>query len=261
MISVIMPMAGLGSRFAAAGETCPKPAIPVAGIPMFRLALGAIQAELPDAQVICAVLAEHKGQAAFSNLLSEAEPGARIAVVPHITGGALETCLAAVPFIANIDAPVIVLDCDLTFVSAPYFESLRAMEAGLNDAAGLLLSFRSREKRYSFAEVDGDRVLRTCEKQPVSDRALIGAYGFRSARMLFDTAREIVCSNERTGNGEFYVSSAYNRLLAGGHTVRIVDAEFYWSMGTPQELADCLASPEFLQHVEKLRAVLSGTAL
>jgi hypothetical protein len=72
-------------------------------------------------------------------------------------------------------------------------------------------------------------------------------------------ARGIVARNERSGNGEFYVSSAFNQLLAGGGIVRIVDVQQYWSMGTPQALTDCLDDPEFLRYVGQLKTALSRT--
>jgi dTDP-glucose pyrophosphorylase len=260
MVSVIMPMAGLGSRFAAVGEARPKPVISVAGVPMFQVALGSVLAELPDAQTVCVVLDEHRMRGGMADLLSRVDPTVRIAVVPHLTGGALETCLASAPYIADLSAPVIVLDCDIAFMSPPYFDRIRAMHSGLDDSAGLLLSFRSRDPQYSYAEVaDGNRVLRAAEKRPISDRALIGAYGFRSAHAFFEVARGIVARNERSGNGEFYVSSAFNQLLAGGGIVRIVDVQQYWSMGTPQALTDCLDDPEFLRYVGQLKTALSRT--
>jgi dTDP-glucose pyrophosphorylase len=106
----------------------------------------------------------------------------------------------------------------------------------------------------------GDRVVRTAEKQPISDHALIGAYGFGSARTFFAAAHEIVLRNERTGNGEFYVSSVYNHLLRQGRAIRLVDADRYWSMGTPEELRACLADPGFLAHARALRHALASPA-
>lgn len=253
-----MPMAGLGSRFRSAGELRPKPVIPVLGVPMFRLALGSIRARVPDAEVVCVVLAEHEARAGIATLLAQAEPAVAIAMVPELTGGALETCLAAEPLVRNVAAPAVVLDCDLTFSSPAYCERLLAMQAGTDGAAGLLLSFRSGAPRYSFAEVRDGQVLRTAEKVPISDRALIGAYGFGSAALLFRIAHEMVARNQRTGNGEFYVSGAYNTMIAEGLPVGIVDVEQYWSMGTPEELAGALASPDFIMHVNRLEKALTG---
>jgi dTDP-glucose pyrophosphorylase len=262
MTTVIMPMAGLGSRFSAAGETRPKPLIPVLGTPMFRLALASVRQSLPGTQGICIVLESHCTALGIDRAVEESEPAARVVAIPRLTGGALETCLAAEPLVRDLGAPAIVLDCDLTFSAPAYFTQIAAMATGQDTMQGLLLSFRAREDRFSFAEVvpGTDEVIRTAEKQVISDRALVGAYGFASARLLFATARKIVSQNERTGNGEFYVSSAFNTLLRDGGTVRVADVDSYWSMGTPAELADCLADPAFVRHVTHLQQSALGAA-
>jgi NDP-sugar pyrophosphorylase family protein len=258
MLTVIMPMAGLGSRFAAVGETAPKPLIDVAGVPMFRLALDSVRSEEPNAKLVTIVLAEHQRRVGIADRLAHAEPSAQIAVVPELTGGSLETCLAAEPYLQP-DEQVIVLDCDLVFRSPSYFESLRSIGRGQDSAAGVLVSFRSSEPRYSYAEVVDGRVTRTAEKQPISQNALIGAYGFASAEVFFTAARGIVERNLRTGNGEFYVSSVYNQLIAQGRIVRLSAAEQYWSMGTPEELKACLSDQAFLTRAQRMRAGIRET--
>lgn len=255
-------MAGRGSRFARNGITLPKPLIPVCGIPMFRLALASLRRALPEAALVCVVLEEHETAFAIGNRLREAEPAARIVAIPEVTGGALETCLAAS---RASDGALVVLDCDLTFTAPAYIDRLHAMSAGRDDSAGLLLSFRSRAPQYSYALVENNRVLRTAEKEPISDRALTGAYGFGDAARFFALARDIVERNLRTGNGEYYVSSIYNALIGDGGTVRIADVERMWSVGTPEELSAALRDPGFATHLRALGlepeaapAVLSG---
>ena len=258
-------MAGRGSRFARDGITLPKPLIPVCGVPMFRLALASLRRALPEATLVCVVLQEHEAAFAIGDRLREADPAARIVAIPDVTGGALETCLAAS---GACDGALVVLDCDLTFAAPAYIERLRTMAAGRDDSAGLLLSFRSRAPQYSYALVENGRVVRTAEKEPISDRALTGAYGFGDAVQFFAAARDIVERNLRTGNGEYYVSSVYNALIAAGGAVRIADVERMWSVGTPEELATTLRDPGFTAHLRALEfepaaasAVLPGESL
>jgi hypothetical protein len=251
-LTILMPMAGAGSRFRDAGELRPKPLIPVLGIPMFRLAAASLLARFPAARIVCVVQARHDRDHDLSATLPQALPNAAVATVPALTGGSLETCLAAEALVADRHAPLVVMDCDLTFDAPAYCDRLAAMGAGTDDAKGLLLSFRSRAPRYSFAEVANGRVTRTAEKDPISDRALIGAYGFASAETFFATARSLVARNVRTGGGEYYVSAAYNDLIAQGHTVRLEDTRAYWSFGTPEELAAALQDPALAPHAARL---------
>jgi dTDP-glucose pyrophosphorylase len=254
MVAVIMPMAGRGSRFAVTGETIPKPLIPVGGAPMFLLPFRAIRGELPAAELICVVLREHAEHFDIAGKIRAALPGAKIAVVPEVTSGALETCLAAEAFVSSQAEPVIVADCDLVVRSPAYFGLIRAMAAKGEPSGGAVVSFRATSPRYSYAAVANGLVTRTAEKDPISPFALAGHYGFRSAALLFDSARAIIADGERTGNGEFYVSSAYNRLIAARLGVALAEATDYWSFGTPEELNACLARPEFHSLLGELEA-------
>ena len=47
MLNVVIPLAGLGSRFAKAGYTLPKPLIPVHGVPMIRLVIDNVRPSGP----------------------------------------------------------------------------------------------------------------------------------------------------------------------------------------------------------------------
>lgn len=254
--TIVMPMAGAGRRFRSTGEERPKPLVPVLGVPMFRLAVQSLRTWFPDAPVICVVQAAHDRGHDLSSRLREALPNVAVAIVPALTGGALETCLAAEALVAHPAAPLVVMDCDLTFRAASYAARLGEMR----DAAGLLLSFRSRAPRYSYAAMQDGRVVRTAEKEPISDHALIGAYGFASAELFFRIARSIVARNQRVGSGEFYVSAAFNDLIADGQTVRLEDADDYWSFGTPEELAASVADPALPAHIARLGFAPEGRA-
>jgi dTDP-glucose pyrophosphorylase len=219
---------------------------------MFRLALASIRSVLTDAELVCVILGEHQDQFSLADILRDAEPRVRIATVPQVTGGALETCLAAEPLVTARSNGLIVLDCDLTFSAANYFLTMSRMDAGTDDSAGLLLSFRSRMTQFSYAACEGDLVIRTAEKQAISDRALTGAYGFGQAACFFAAARHIVEQNILTGNGEYYVSSVYNHLIDSGGKVMISDADRIWSIGTPEELHVAMQDPAFLLHLQSI---------
>ena len=47
MLTIVVPMAGRGSRFAQVGYTLPKPLIPVHGAPMIRLVIDNIRPSTP----------------------------------------------------------------------------------------------------------------------------------------------------------------------------------------------------------------------
>ena len=133
---------------------------------------------------------------------------------------------------------VVVMDCDLEFRSKRYNELVAqalAMPAAEADG-GALVSFESDNPRYSYAEIDDEgRVLRTAEKEPISNHALCGAYFFGSGKDFKRIAHQLLVDGTH-GKAEFYVSLLYNYLLTEGKVVRLAPMEEYYSYGTPEEL-------------------------
>ena len=232
-----MPMAGEGSRFARAGWTTPKPLIELRGVPLFQRAIGSVAIEGVDMKYSFIVRQEHIDKQHIDELIKDILPEARIFSVLKTTRGAVETCLVAEDAIDDEDA-VVVMDCDLEFRSKRYNELVANALALTADKAdgGALVSFESDNPRYSYAQIDDNgRVLRTAEKEPISNHALCGAYFFGSGKDFKRIAHQLL-DDGTNGKAEFYVSLLYNYLLAEGKTVRLAPMEEYYSYGTPEEL-------------------------
>lgn len=230
-------MAGEGSRFARAGWTTPKPLIELRGVPLFQRAIGSVAIEGVDMKYSFIVRQEHIDKQHIDGLIKDILPEARIFSVLKTTRGAVETCLVAEDAIDDEDA-VVVMDCDLEFRSKRYNELVANALALTADEAdgGALVSFESDNPRYSYAQIDDNgRVLRTAEKEPISNHALCGAYFFGSGKDFKRIAHQLLDDGTH-GKAEFYVSLLYNYLLAEGKTVRLAPMEEYYSYGTPEEL-------------------------
>lgn len=240
-LHIIMPMAGEGSRFAKAGWTTPKPLIELRGVPLFQRAIGSVA--LPDVEMKYSFIVrqEHIDKQHIDSLIQDILPEARIFSVLKTTRGAVETCLVAEAAIDDDDA-VVVMDCDLEFRSVGYNQLVsKALSLPADEAdGGALVAFESDNPRYSYALVDdGGRVLRTAEKEPISNHALCGAYFFGSGKDFKRIAHQLLDDGTH-GKAEFYVSLLYNYLLAEGKIVRLATMEEYYSYGTPEELKNCL---------------------
>jgi dTDP-glucose pyrophosphorylase len=240
-LTVLMPLAGAGSRFAAGGAVLPKPLIDVAGRPMVYWALASARAAWPACRPVFVVLRRHETQFGISAVLRGIAPDAAIAVAEAQTGGSAQTCLLARDLVPG--GRLLVLDCDLAFRARAFAAQVNRLRGG----GGALLAFPSSDARYSYAELDGDRVIRTAEKQVISGHALAGAYAFGDAAAFFELADAMVAEEARVANGEFYTSDLFNRLIRRGEIVRCAAAEEYWSFGTPEELAKGEADAGFLR--------------
>lgn len=229
-INILMPMGGLGMRFREAGYETPKPLIKVDGKPMFQRAFESF----PSQWEINPIFVVRKDQNAEYGLASYVQgiiPQARIALLEKDTRGCVETCLLAEKHIEP-DLPLIVADCDLRFKSSTYCKAIES-----NEYDGFLLGFDSQDNRYSYAELDENgNVVRTAEKVPISNHALLGGYYFRSGVLFLDKAHEFVAKDlSDLGLKEYYVSHLYNMLLDDKLRIGFAEANSFDCWGTPEE--------------------------
>jgi dTDP-glucose pyrophosphorylase len=230
-VQILMPMGGLGSRFAEKGYTTPKPLIPVDGKPMFMRALDSFST-LQNPINLFVLRQDHIDQYQLDAQIKAELPGAKIAILKNDTRGAVETCLLAKDLIDD-DLPIIIADCDIYFESKEYFEKI---ETGNND--GLLLTFDADHPRYSYVEIDADgKAVRTAEKVVISNHAILGGYFFASGKLFKKLATDFVGGNLPDGLKEYFVSHLFNMLIDQGGNVGIATVDSMHIFGTPEELS------------------------
>lgn len=88
-----------------------------------------------------------------------------------------------------------------------------------SDVDAFAVTFSSKDSRLSYARVDAlGKILEYCEKEPVSDIATTGIFGFKSAAVFFEAGKWVLANNIRYG-GRFFVSSAVNYFIMSGKAV------------------------------------------
>jgi dTDP-glucose pyrophosphorylase len=231
---VLMPMGGLGSRFAKAGYSTPKALIEVDGKPMFMRALDSFVG-IPDIQHIFVIRQEHIDQYELDKRILELLPDARLSILDHDTDGAVESCLAAKDYIDDT-LPISIADCDIYFQSKAYFDKVsEARESGVPD--GMLLTFPSSDARYSYVELDDmGRAIRTAEKVVISNHAILGGYFFRSGKLFKALAEKFMTEGLPEGLKEYFMSHLFNMLIEQGGSIEIADIDEMHIFGTPEEL-------------------------
>lgn len=230
-------MAGEGSRFLKEGWTTPKPLILLHGVPLFERAIKSAHIENVPMKYSFIVRQNHIDDYGIDRGILSFLPEANIYSVLKTTRGAVETCLMAESAIDDNDA-VVVMDCDLEFRSKRFIELIEAALAKSGDEAegGALVSFESDSPKYSYAEIDENNiVLRTAEKEVISNHALCGAYFFSSGKRFKEIAHQLM-NAQNFAKPEYYVSLLYNYLIAAKEKVYLAPMEEYYSYGTPEEL-------------------------
>ncbi|WP_152246386.1 NTP transferase domain-containing protein [Xanthomonas sp. LMG 12462] len=244
-VAMIMPMAGRGSRFAKEGEILPKPLIQIAGKPFFYWATLGIVREVPGIQLVYIVLQEHVEKFAIDHKIRDYFPDAEVVAIAEVTSGALETALKASTHVDQ-EASIIVNDCDHAFSYSRLNSACEALSSGVD---GFLSHFQSREPHFSFAEYSGDGALvRTAEKDAISNLAIAGIYGFSSFRALSLASERYALDCPYP---ELFISGVYNEMLKKGALVRGFSVDFHIPFGTPEEYGRALGRVAELESLEQ----------
>ena len=196
---VLIPMAGLGSRFQKAGYTKPKPFIDVNGEKMINLVLNDVISKDCDEAI----------------LVSLTENNAKSEV------------LAAEDYIKNCS--LILSNCDqkINFDVDDFLNSCDEVDGGL-------ITFTSQNTHHSYVQTEDNIITNIIEKEVISNQAVAGVYYIKDANEFIKAAKSVIKFNKKE-KGEFYVSSALQLLIYKGLKLISYNAESIM-LGTPEEL-------------------------
>jgi len=228
-LTVLIPMAGAGSRFQQAGYTFPKPLIDVKGKPMIQTVVDNLNIK---ANYVYVVQKEHREKYNLDTLLNLITPKCKIVEVDKITEGAACTALLAKEYIDK-DTPLFFANSD-QFVEWDSNEFLYKMNE--TDADGGIVTFRATHPKWSFAKIDEQGlVTEVAEKNPISDIATVGYYYWKKGSDFVKYAEDMIEKDIRVNN-EFYVCPVFNQAVEDGKEIRTFDIPKMWGLGTPEDL-------------------------
>ena len=232
-LTVLIPMAGAGSRFQQAGYTFPKPLIDVKGKPMIQVVVDNLNIK---ANYVYVVQKEHREKYNLDTLLNLITPDCKIVEVDGLTEGAACTALLAKEYI-NKDTPLFFANSD-QFVEWDSNEFLYKMNE--TNADGGIVSFRATHPKWRFAKVDEQGlVTEVAEKNPISDIATVGYYYWKYGSDFVKYAEQMIGKDIRVNN-EFYVCPVFNQAIGDGKEIRTFDIPKMWGLGTPEDLKEYL---------------------
>ena len=229
-INLVIPMAGLGSRFQKEGYTIPKPFLPVFGKPMYRWVIDNMMPREPKwrERVQVHVLVREEQAPLF-----ESDKGIHIHTVPKLTEGAACTVLTIRELI-NTDAPLLIANSDqfLEWDADNFYLSL--LHPGFDGVISTFVQTDPNDIRWSYARLDADRcVVEVAEKKVISNLATTGIYGWKRGADFVAAADKMIAENIRV-NGEFYVCPVYNSMSANSR-IRVHNCKKMWGLGVPTD--------------------------
>lgn len=242
-MTVLITMAGLGSRFKEQGYLAPKFRIVARGRTLMDWSLVSLQAFFAE-RFIFACLDEQDGDWIRSTAAALGIAEVVLAKRSGVSRGQAETAFDALVH-ADPSQPLWIYNIDTCV--AP--NAMRPQDLGT--AAGCLPVFHCSEANMSFVRYgSGDDVIAVAEKQPISSWATVGLYGFSSAACFAQRYQEAYDRERiRLMHGERYVAPIYELMLTQGERVVAprLEKDDVHILGTPAQVLtfDPAAQPPF----------------
>lgn len=241
--TMVIPMAGLGQRFANEGYSLTKPLIPVSGLPMVFQAIG----DLPPTEDHVFVLrANMNGYAELKNQLSLLYPKAIISTIDSVTEGQACTALIGLDALekkgGKIRLPITIGACDNGVIyDNKAFEKLAndpVVDVIVWGARGYTNAIRN-PKMFGWIAAEGGLIHSISVKTPLStpetDPIVLGAFTFRRAEDFRRALDRLVARDGRI-NEEFYIDSLINDAIEIGLKCYLFEVDSYLCWGTPNDL-------------------------
>ena len=231
-------MAGEGKRFKVNGYNDPKPFIKFKGKMMIEHVLeGLMVSGANYILIIREEFMEHHYDKL--NILRKRFP-VKFIVVEKLTQGASCTALAAHKYINN-EFPVIFADADNIFENSAF--KIFLSSAINNELDGCIMTFKSSEPCFSYVLLDQkNNVIKTKEKEVISDLAIAGVYMFNKGSCFVESAIDMMIYGDKD-KGEYYMSNVYNWAIKKNRKIGIsmIEKDDWVCVGTPKQLEEYLS--------------------
>ena len=245
-IHIVVPMAGLGSRFTKAGYTVPKPFIPVFGKPMIQWVIdnmkvhpelyGEVAVATPWALKFHFIVQQtHLDAYNFDALCKSCDLDYTITPITSITEGAACSVLLAKEHINN-DEPLVTVNSDqfLKWDQNEFYRSL--CNDGFDGCISVFEQNDPTDIKWSYSKTDSKGIVtEVAEKKYISNCATTGIYGWKHGSDYVRYAEMMIAKNIRV-NGEFYVCPVYNEAIEAGGVFRNLVCKKIWGLGVPEDL-------------------------
>lgn len=238
--TVVITMAGLGSRFRAAGYMVPKYRVEVHGRTLFAWSMESLR-QFWDAgatATFVALATDAAGPFIATEAAALGIQDHRLIELAQLTDGQATSALLGLDQV-RAETPVVVYNID-TFVEPS------AVDPADLRGDGWIPCFPGAGNAWSFVRPDDTgRVLEVREKVRISPHATVGLYGFGSAELYRATYEEFYSDPANVERGERYIAPMYNNILANGRELWMtsVPAEAVHPLGTPAEVDAFAAAP------------------
>lgn len=227
---IVIPMAGLSSRFFKSGYKVPKYMLDISGFSLFSLSVYSFKRYF-DTELFVFICRDIYDTGAFvkAEVESIGIKNYKIILLSHETKGQAETVLLGLQDFDASEKDITIFNIDTIRpnFSKPNFE-----------CDGYLETFLGEGDNWSNVLPDSyGNVLCTAEKQSISKYCCTGLYHFLNLSDFRSVYSSALVDSSLCYNGEIYVAPLYNKLIDCGKSIKytLIDKENVVFCGVPEE--------------------------
>jgi len=242
-MKIVIPMAGQGKRFLAAGYQTPKPLIEVDGAIIVKHVVDNFDTNHDE--FLFGVNEEHLKQYPLDEILSKLVNHATVVSMPYQKAGPIGV-LRNLANNLEKDEPVVVNYCDFSWVW-DYSHFRETVEK--TDCDGAVICYTGFHPHLlgpnNYATLDANnhwmkaiREKHSWHENKEDDWTSSGSYYFKSSKALLHYCQAIEKKPDWKINDEFYVSQLYQLMVEDGLKILIYKIPFMLQWGTPEDLEE-----------------------
>lgn len=233
---IVIPMAGLSSRFFKAGYTIPKYMLMINGESVFSWSVKSFERYFNSEEFVFICRDIYNTPDFIKNELKRiGVKNFSIKILTKETSGQAETVVLGLGDYEEIN--------DLTIFNIDTFRPGFLKPELPSESFGYLETFVGEGKNWSnVLPGENQEVLQTAEKQEISKYCCTGLYHFAKFSHLknaYEAAKE---DSNLMYNGEFYIAPLYNHLIAQGLKIHfsVINVDEVVFCGTPDEYSNII---------------------
>ena len=236
-MKIVIPMAGRAFKDESGYSTM---LYEINGKLLIEHILGHILQDFLDSEVI--LILGNETEKSLSHIAKQISPSINVVNSLGLPSGPASSVLLAIDSIDNEDELLVVNGDQIITESLSeiisYFRK--------NNWDGGLVTFNSYHPRWSFVKFDRDnKVVKTAEKQPISNQASAGVYFYKHGKIFVSSAKKMILSGLNYKNN-FYMAETYNQMILNSMSVTFVniDRNNYFKLSNDREINDYLRFTE-----------------
>lgn len=241
MMNIVIPMAGLGSRFPKDIYKVPKPFIKMGntGKTMIQCAIESLNLRGRYKFIISKQMVDECDFDIHDLLYSFMKDEFSLMTLSDLTEGSADTCLRAIKDNEYWRYhKLLITNCDqiMEWNSEDFTRVLNSTRTTGVD--GVVVTYPANTIKNSYVSIDDVGIATEfAEKKIISEHSLNGIHYWSRGANFITSAKAMMAKNIRVNN-EFYIAPTYNEMILENKKIVIypIKSEEHWAVGTPEDL-------------------------